>query len=717
MRVPLPISWHVQDWADNRVGRYVQRVLPFFLSTGTPFWIKGIDPPEEKPDWVVDGVNVLGRMFEADDKTWADMSKGKDGAKPFFDRYIGKWMARSWVDVWTMGNEPHPPSDPVFLAQLREFLMELADLMHNAGLKCGGPNISVGCPDIGLMPILGPAIEKLDLLIMHEYSAPAMWTTYPWHVGRIFMAIQELVNAGFTNLPPAHMGEWGIDGGVAPVYQGGTSWRTWAANEDEYVQQMVWAAKMYMEHPGRVEAAYIFTVAPPGWGWDDFTPTDALFDKVADAVLAGVEVDEEPIPVPPPEFKIIDVVDDLPVHPDEDNVYDDRLLGSINGVVIHHSGYAYPADATYDQVRAHLDVIANYHIREKDWPGIAYHFVVDGAGRVWQTQDIWTVSYHCGARNADTIGICMLGAFHLDTDPTDAQLRAVNCLIQRLNIYTVLEADLEILAHKQIVATACPGKISRWWDKIIEERDGCFEEEPEKPENGGDMDIQIVDQLGNELDLTWEDVQTKYGLVLVRAEPPAGEKVWRVRRLIWDKSPDTNYRTYCRDESGMPKSGITTFLGLTPGDYALNLPPDAAPLLAGTVPGQPINSDDGQPYPNVALKHESYQTNGDGYMQHSLGAGSNTVIPRPVHQWAWVMPGDYKWFSDWIYGVGGMFVDEESGVEHQMWWVEFWLQDANGGTEPVDPEDGDLVAHVPDIEIEIKLTIPGFTVPVTRVVE
>ena len=126
MRVPLPISWHVQDWTDNRVGTYVQRVLPFFLSTGRPFWIKGIDPPEQKPDWVVPGVKILGRMFEPDAETWADMARGRDGALPFYNRFIAKWQARPWVDVWTMGNEPHPPSDPNFLAQLREFLIELS---------------------------------------------------------------------------------------------------------------------------------------------------------------------------------------------------------------------------------------------------------------------------------------------------------------------------------------------------------------------------------------------------------------------------------------------------------------------------------------------------------------------------------------------------------------------------------------------------------------
>ena len=715
MRYPLPISWHIQDWSDPRIRDYVFRVLPEFERVGFPFWIKGLDPPTEKPDYVTANVRVLGRIFEGrvydvDTGHWGDMARGEEGAEHFYSLMRPIWLQHPWVTAWTIGNEPHPPDDHDFLRALNRFMVRLADLAHADGFKIAGPNLSVGWPDIGDAPLLGEGICKMDWLCLHEYSAPAMWTTEPYHVGRWLLTIEELAKAGYTNLPPVLMGEFGVDGNVTPVCRN-VGWKTLCASPQEYAQQMRWAAEKYLDHLGAVEAAFIFTVAPYGWGWDDFLPTDELFKCVGDEVIAGYEVDEQPIPVPPPAFDIIDVVDELPVHPDKE--YASRYYSDIHTIVIHHAGYSYPANATYDQVRGHLDVIANYHINTKDWPGIAYHFVVDGMGRVWQTNDIDTLSYHAGVANSYSVGICMLGAFHLDTVPTDAQLQAVNCLCQWLE--EEIGAVLDIVPHKAIIATACPGKWNLWKDKILIAADGCFEDEPE---NGGEesMDIQVVDQLGNVLDMTWEEVHNKYGLEIIRAGVPAGEKVWRVRRLIWDKSPDTNYRTYCRDEHGAPMSGITTFLGATPGDYTLNLPPDAAPRLSETLTSQPVDGS-GNIYPNVALKHPTYKTNADGYMQHSLGSGSNTVPPRPVYQWAWVMPGDYKWYSDWIHGVGGMFVDEESGVEHQMWWVEFWLQEAGGeepGPTPL-PEDAEFEAVVPEIEITFTVKVPSFTVPVVPV--
>ena len=710
MNHPLPISLHVQDWGDPRVREFIYRILPAYQAAANalPLWIKGLDPPEQPPDWSLDGVWTLGRMFEeavygqGGNPHWADMARGAAGAENFFSLHLPHWKARPWVHAWTIGNEPHPPDDIDFLKKLNEFMVRMAQLMSGEGLRPVGPNISVGQPDIGQMPYLGEGMQAMYRWCLHEYSAPAMWSLESWHCLRYRRALSELWAAGFTNLPPGLIGETGIDGGVQPVHMPGTGWKTHAASEDEYVQQLVWQARHHLDNWPIIESALMFTVCQYGWGWDDFLPTDTLLDKLANEIVIGYEIEEKPPPPPPPDFDIRDVSDEMPTHPEKE--YEARPQPPVMAV-IHHAGYSYPADATEEQVRDHLDVIAKYHINKRDWPGIAYHYVVDGAGRIWQTTGLDSVCPHSGRDdiNDASVGICMLGAFHLEDVPTEAQLRSVNCLCQWLEIPLS-----SILAHKQIVQTACPGKISRFWEDIVVPDETCFEEE-----GGDEMEVQVVYRNGEPVPgVTWGDIQRDYGLWAVSAEAEPGEMVWRLRRIVWDNTPETNYRTYCKDANGAAMPGVVTFLGATPGDYTKNdLPPDSAPLLVGDTPGQPTDPNTGEPYPNVALKHPTYQTNDDGWMQHSLGTGSNTVPGRAIYQWAWVMPGDDKLRSDWVYGPGGMF--EQDGIEHQMFWCEFWLEEEEGddpGPVPVPP--GEYEVYVPEITVDIQVKVPAFKMSV-----
>jgi hypothetical protein len=686
MRLPLPISLHVQDFTDQRVGLYVAKVLPAFQQANFPFWIKVLDPPMDAPDWA-SGVDVLGRMFELDGISWADMANGAPGAVNFYNRWRDHWLARPWVKCWTIGNEPHPPGDIDFLKKLNEFMVRMSELMRPDGLLPAGPNMSVGWPDIGHAKYLGDGIQAMYRFVLHEYSAPAMWTTASWHCGRYRRTVGELAEAGFTHLPPALFGETGIDGGVKPVYKPKTGWRTHAASEEEYVQQLRWQAEMHLDDYPLVEGAFMFTVAAPGWGWSDFTPTDKLLDLMALDVVVGYEVDDEPEPPPPPPFEILDVSGELPVHPVK--VYEIRDW-AYGGAVIHHAGYAYPANATAEQVRAHLDVIAKYHVNKRDWPGIAYHFVVDGAGRIWQVNALDAITYHSGndSYNEQSVGICMLGAFHLDTDPTPAQLLSVNCLCQWLEI-----GGDDIFGHKQIVATACPGKMARWWDAITVPDDRCEEEEEQE-----DGVITVIDRNGNLLDWTFTDICEQFGVDMYPATPPKGETVYRLRQVIYDGSGETNWRMYVKDPNGAPVRGVACFLGILPPS-GQELPPNAAPRLAVDFWQQPGDR------PNRALVHTADNslnfTGVHGYIQHSLGGGSNYVPPGPASQWCWVMPGDLEEYTDVFTGIG-MFHN------HEMFWPVFEKTVVGGGNGPVDPPPGGYVVEVPEIDI----IIPAFNVVV-----
>jgi len=188
--------------------------------------------------------------------------------------------------------------------------------------------------------------------------------------------------------------------------------------------------------------------------------------------------------------------------------------------------------------------------------------------------------------------------------------------------------------------------------------------------------IEIVDRNGNPVSMTWQDAQSQYGLSLTRATPPEGAAVFRLVRLVYDSTAETSWRLYVVDEGGRPLAGVAAYLGIRPPS-GNELPTDAAPRLSETFHGQP-QGEDGHRLPNRALllqPNELNFTNLDGYIQHSLGAGSNYIPPGPATHWAWIMPGEKGYFSDVPVGFG-------MWDNHRMFWPVFQRQstaDSGGG--------------------------------------
>lgn len=138
---------------------------------------------------------------------------------------------------------------------------------------------------------------------------------------------------------------------------------------------------------------------------------------------------------------IRNIAKDLPTGPGE---YKTRKLSDIDTLVVHHSDQDNQTPLQY----------ANYHIDSHGWPGIGYHYVIDPGGRVEQTNDLKTVSYHVKGNNTGKVGICLSG--DLDNHPmTDRQERSLLLLIRRLK--TILPGPLEIRGHGELSATLCPG--------------------------------------------------------------------------------------------------------------------------------------------------------------------------------------------------------------------------------------------------------------------
>ncbi len=122
---------------------------------------------------------------------------------------------------------------------------------------------------------------------------------------------------------------------------------------------------------------------------------------------------------------------------------------STKRAIIHHSASPDVPAST----------IHGWHLGQK-WSGIGYHFVIRAGGAIERGRPENTIGAHAGpAGNGDSIGVVLTGNFEYDK-PTEAQLDSLVWLITQY-----LEpkyGKLQVMGHKDVMATACPGKNFPW---------------------------------------------------------------------------------------------------------------------------------------------------------------------------------------------------------------------------------------------------------------
>lgn len=131
---------------------------------------------------------------------------------------------------------------------------------------------------------------------------------------------------------------------------------------------------------------------------------------------------------------------------------------TIDTIILHH--------------RAGNGDVLSIHIQhqKQGWWGIGYHYYIRKDGTIWRGRPEEYVGSHAGSSNdynQHSIGICFEGNFETE-QMTDEQVEAGRELIddieKRYSIY-------QILGHKDVASTACPGKNFRWDDLFAPDPD------------------------------------------------------------------------------------------------------------------------------------------------------------------------------------------------------------------------------------------------------
>lgn len=123
---------------------------------------------------------------------------------------------------------------------------------------------------------------------------------------------------------------------------------------------------------------------------------------------------------------------------------------------LHHTQAHYPKD--FDDAVIEMQFIQDFHQNGRGWNDIAYHFLIDPAGNVFEGRPINVLGSHVKNRNTGNIGISIMGNYHAPahdkfTSLTQDSLVAVGRYVK--DTYSVNISSF--YAHRELGNTDCPG--------------------------------------------------------------------------------------------------------------------------------------------------------------------------------------------------------------------------------------------------------------------
>jgi N-acetyl-anhydromuramyl-L-alanine amidase AmpD len=180
-----------------------------------------------------------------------------------------------------------------------------------------------------------------------------------------------------------------------------------------------------------------------------------LRQRVQQLEIQLAQASDGSVPIMP---SIKDITISLPQHTSKR--YPERPQSQIDSIVIHHTAL----DPKIGPER-----IATVLIRDRDMPGIAYHYFIAADGTIYQTQPLTALTNHAYQFSGTSVGIAFAGTF-TDVIPTDEQLKAGGQLCAYLMRTLNIKRD-NVKGLSELVAHQSPGRQwlegKRWKDRLM----------------------------------------------------------------------------------------------------------------------------------------------------------------------------------------------------------------------------------------------------------
>jgi hypothetical protein len=127
-------------------------------------------------------------------------------------------------------------------------------------------------------------------------------------------------------------------------------------------------------------------------------------------------------------------------------------------ITLHHTDG--PQTTTLERSKQEVLFIQEFHQNGRGWNDIAYHFLVDGAGNVFEGRPEGTLGAHTKNNNTGNLGIAMLGTHHPPKD--DPVTKAKEDAVGALGRYAVEKYGIDpnsLKGHRDYKSTDCPGDL------------------------------------------------------------------------------------------------------------------------------------------------------------------------------------------------------------------------------------------------------------------
>lgn len=139
------------------------------------------------------------------------------------------------------------------------------------------------------------------------------------------------------------------------------------------------------------------------------------------------------------------------------------MNGNIRYIVVHYT-------ATYEDQNLNVHDIRKMHLA-RNMNDIGYHRLILLNGQEQQGRPDHVIGAHCRGFNTNTLGVCYVGGLRRATGPNQGfdtrTPEQTKTLIRILNDLTSKWPKAEVVGHRDLVATQCPGfDVKSWWGSV-----------------------------------------------------------------------------------------------------------------------------------------------------------------------------------------------------------------------------------------------------------
>lgn len=122
----------------------------------------------------------------------------------------------------------------------------------------------------------------------------------------------------------------------------------------------------------------------------------------------------------------------------------------IDEIIIHCSATPAGRDVRVADIR-------RWHVEERGWRDVGYHFVVCLDGRIERGRPLWKAGAHCMGHNSHSVGVCYVGGVDVEMRPADTRTQQQKVAMKQLvGLLRERFAGARVYGHCDFARKACP---------------------------------------------------------------------------------------------------------------------------------------------------------------------------------------------------------------------------------------------------------------------